>query len=264
MTDRDEARSRNPKFSTFSSRKPPRDEPEPYDSRNRRRSGDHHRNDQPRRRHSRARQTHCNPTSRSTHYRDERSRQDRPNPRLVDHRVTRSRSRSPASLPSGRESHLRREPREAAINRYVPPKPRHRSPSPRRLEPADFFVIDTKGDLDNVKYGGISKWKVPKYHLGGGGAVLGLDPRFEMDWAASTKEGYVLKRMSKSVTRSLPVSNHEVAMDAVTPIEPTQKEFGVDDDQGAELWKDDEVEQAFEGMGQEPTKPGLPIVTPKG
>ncbi|OQN97610.1 hypothetical protein B0A48_16474 [Cryoendolithus antarcticus] len=128
----------------------------------------------------------------------------------------------------------------------------------------DFFVIDTKGDLDNVKYGGISKWKVPKYHLGGGGAVLGLDPRFKMDWAASTKEGYVLKRVPKPVTRSLPVSDHEVAMDAVSPMVPSQKGSGADDDQGSDLPNDDEVEQAFEGMGQEPTKPGLPIVTPKG
>ncbi|KAK6441190.1 hypothetical protein LTR95_002575 [Oleoguttula sp. CCFEE 5521] len=263
MTGRDEERNRTPKFSTFSSRKAPRDEPEPYESRDKRRNGDHHGDDHPRRHHSHVKQTHCKPTSRSTHYKDERSRQDRRNPSLGGYRVTRSRSHSPARLPSGREASVRRDSRGTQVDRYVPPSHRHppRSPTQPHYEPSDFFVIDTKGDPDNVKYGRISKWSVPKYHLGGGGAVLGLDPAYKMDWAASTNEGYVLKRLPKLAVRPPPVSEMEEGSHG----DVSNSEFAADD-AGAEVNEqtnlsiDDDVVQAFE----ERPKSGLPIVTPKG
>nr|OQO25330.1 hypothetical protein B0A51_06692 [Rachicladosporium sp. CCFEE 5018] len=261
MPDRDDDRRQTPKFSTFTSKKRAHNELEPDRSQPR---NDRDHSESSRRHKSRVEQASCKPTSRSTRHRDERVRQDRPNPSVSGYRVTRSRSRSPVRLSPRREASPRRNHHGAAIDRYVPPKQRNRNPSPPTQDLVDFFVIDTKGDPDNLKYGGISKWKVPRYHLGGGGEVLGPDPSFKIDWAASTKDGYVLKRVSRSETRSLPVSDHEGVIDGVSPVEPMQKDSGADDDEEADLRNEDEVEQAFEGMGQEPTKPGLPIATPKG
>ncbi|KAH0357198.1 DUF1740-domain-containing protein, partial [Aureobasidium melanogenum] len=51
---------------------------------------------------------------------------------------------------------------------------------------SDLFVVDLKGDQQNVAYDRLHKYSIPPYHRVGYGSILGLHTRFKIDRAEST------------------------------------------------------------------------------
>ncbi|KAL1388655.1 NRDE-2, necessary for RNA interference-domain-containing protein [Phyllosticta capitalensis] len=56
----------------------------------------------------------------------------------------------------------------------------------------DYFVIDRKGDWDNLVYGKLHRWTIPNYTRAGAGYVLGLSPDFRIDRFESDEKGIVI------------------------------------------------------------------------
>ncbi|CAD0106464.1 unnamed protein product [Aureobasidium uvarum] len=71
-----------------------------------------------------------------------------------------------------------REGRDSAASR--PPSLLHHD------ENAGLFVVDRKGDQQNVTYERLHKYSIPSYHRVGHGNILGLPLRFKIDRAEST------------------------------------------------------------------------------
>jgi hypothetical protein len=128
------------------------------------------------------------------------------------------RQRSPERDNDSVKSHRNTEQRQ-------PSSHRHRSPSGRRLKKSgshhpdrdqhhhkhaydpdntrtttlvhhdqnsDLFVLDGKGDYQNVAYDRLHKYSVPAYHRAGYGNILGLRLRYKIDRADSTLDKLVL------------------------------------------------------------------------
>ncbi|KAG0177112.1 hypothetical protein DFQ28_006393 [Apophysomyces sp. BC1034] len=68
---------------------------------------------------------------------------------------------------------------------------RHIAGKRGRLETGCLFVIDKRGDSDNLHYGKNHAYNIPSYHRSGGGSVIGLPPEAKID-LSSTKSGKVL------------------------------------------------------------------------
>ncbi|KAK7526262.1 NRDE-2, necessary for RNA interference-domain-containing protein [Phyllosticta citriasiana] len=53
----------------------------------------------------------------------------------------------------------------------------------------DYFVVDRKGDQDNLVYGRLNRWSIPAYTRAGAGYVLGLSSDFRIDRLESDDKG---------------------------------------------------------------------------
>ncbi|KAG9553806.1 DUF1740-domain-containing protein, partial [Aureobasidium melanogenum] len=67
----------------------------------------------------------------------------------------------------------------------------------------DLFVVDLKGDLQNVAYDRLHKYSVPTYHRVGYGGILGLHARFKIDRAESTLDRVLIADKS-AISKQLP------------------------------------------------------------
>lgn len=68
---------------------------------------------------------------------------------------------------------------------------------------SDLFVVDLKGDLQNVAYDRLHKYSVPTYHRVGYGGILGLHARFKIDRAESTLDRVLIADKS-AISKQLP------------------------------------------------------------
>ncbi|KAI7885758.1 DUF1740-domain-containing protein [Lichtheimia hyalospora FSU 10163] len=122
------------------------------------------------------------------HKRDRSPRRHSRSPRRRRHRSRspKQRSRSPRHRRRSRERHHRRYRSPTS-----PPPPLHSG----QLETGCTFVIDKRGDMDNLKYGELERSTVPEYHRSGGGLIIGIPTSQKID-LASAKSGKVLKIVS--------------------------------------------------------------------
>lgn len=112
-----------------------------------------------------------------------------------------------------------------------------------------LWRIDLKGDDDNVKYGRINKWEVPKYRLTAGqGSIIGLDPAIKIDRSLTTDTYYVLKYPPK-VARA----RFEAVVDEEGEADVTKEDDCEEDD--VEHEDEDEVERSFQEVNY-----GTPII----
>ncbi|CEP11433.1 hypothetical protein [Parasitella parasitica] len=93
------------------------------------------------------------------------SRRQRSRSPSSDHRSRRRRSRSPSHRSSGRSRH-----HEKSSHRKRSPEIVHSG----TLATGISFVMDGRGDADNLRYGGSHVYTIPDYKRRGGGRVLGL------------------------------------------------------------------------------------------
>ena len=81
-----------------------------------------------------------------------------------------------------------------------------REPEPPRPtqthEASDIFVIDKKGDVKNLLYGGNHRYDVPPFHRFGAGHVLGLPSDFKIDRAIGDENGIVIRNLRVSKLKS--------------------------------------------------------------
>ncbi|GME58858.1 hypothetical protein BKCO1_560005 [Neofusicoccum parvum] len=139
-----------------------------------------------------------------------------------DHRSSRSRHRSGRSHHEDRDrrhhrdrdrrEHRDREKRDERRHRHKnegEPR-RHRDSEGKREEGRDdravtepkpkpqpvsedvLYIVDTKGDLGILQYGGLHKYSVPAYHRAGYGSVLGLPSHARIDRLASDDRDVVI------------------------------------------------------------------------
>ncbi|MCJ1332548.1 Protein nrde2 [Thelotrema lepadinum] len=64
------------------------------------------------------------------------------------------------------------------------------------------FVSDKHGDLDNIRYGSIHRYAIPRYSRAGLGSVVGLHRNTKIDRSSSTEKGLVLFNNTLQVTRN--------------------------------------------------------------
>ena len=64
-----------------------------------------------------------------------------------------------------------------------------------------IFVSDKRGDVDNVRYGSIHRYAIPKYGRAGLGSVVGLHWTTKIDRSSSTEKGLVLINKNLQVKR---------------------------------------------------------------
>lgn len=77
---------------------------------------------------------------------------------------------------------------------------------------SDLFVVDIRGDLQNLTYGTSNRYKVPAYRRYGSGAVLGLHPNLRIDRANSDDQAIVVKPGgSKSSKEGRPLLHKSVS-----------------------------------------------------
>ncbi|KAI9489261.1 NRDE-2, necessary for RNA interference-domain-containing protein [Zychaea mexicana] len=113
----------------------------------------------------------------------------------------RRRSRSPES----RSRHRTRSPHSRSSKR---PRSRERrsrrSPSPipltGELKTGIRYIVDKRGDKDNLTYGGLHSYDVPSYHREGGGYVIGLSSSVKIDKASATS-GRTLQIIASRLSR---------------------------------------------------------------
>lgn len=97
-----------------------------------------------------------------------------------------SRSRSKTS-PQPRSRHIRHDELRTKEHRGRVPLEDYTN------EVNAVYVIDRRGDRDNVTYGSINRYKVPPYRRYGGGCVLGLPPDMRIDRSLTTdKDIYII------------------------------------------------------------------------
>ena len=86
---------------------------------------------------------------------------------------------------------------------YSTPKPALSSKGP---DPSGYqdkvFVIDRRGDSDNVRYGSIHRYSIPRYSRAGHGSVVGLHPSIKIDRVNSTEKSLVLYYKFSPATRN--------------------------------------------------------------
>ncbi|KAK8182375.1 NRDE-2, necessary for RNA interference-domain-containing protein [Phyllosticta citribraziliensis] len=56
----------------------------------------------------------------------------------------------------------------------------------------DYFVVDRKGDPDNLVYGKLHRWSIPNYTRAGAGYILGLSSDFRIDRFESDDKGIAI------------------------------------------------------------------------
>lgn len=61
------------------------------------------------------------------------------------------------------------------------------------FQESDYFMIDRRGDIKNVEYGGLHRYSIPTYYRSGYGRVLGADEHAKIDRDASTNKEVVLR-----------------------------------------------------------------------
>ncbi|CAO0790696.1 unnamed protein product [Mucor circinelloides] len=92
----------------------------------------------------------------------------------------RHRSRSPHKSSSSRQRYRSRSPsHRSSRSRHETSSHRHRKKSPEivhtgTLNTGITFVMDRKGDADNLRYGGNHIYSIPEYRRRGGGRIVGL------------------------------------------------------------------------------------------
>ncbi|KAG9833885.1 DUF1740-domain-containing protein, partial [Aureobasidium melanogenum] len=68
---------------------------------------------------------------------------------------------------------------------------------------SDLFVVDLKGDQQNVAYDRLHKYSIPTYHRVGYGGILGLHTRFKIDRAESTLDKVLIADKS-AISKQVP------------------------------------------------------------
>ncbi len=68
------------------------------------------------------------------------------------------------------------------------------SPDPRELgnRDSDLFMVDRKGDENNLVYGRADRWTVPAFHRFGSGCVLGVPSSIRIDRSYGEEKGLVI------------------------------------------------------------------------
>jgi len=115
--------------------------------------------------------------SRERHHRIEnKERSYRSHERRHHHRHHRSRSRS----------------REKAqlVRRQKSPSPL--VPTPLAESGLPYFVLDRKGDVQNLTYGRLHRYDVPPFHRIGAGSVIGVNRRFRIERGQVEDDGIIL------------------------------------------------------------------------
>ncbi|KAK4511241.1 uncharacterized protein ATC70_012455 [Mucor velutinosus] len=163
-----------------------------------------------------ARHHHTSSTHRSSSRRHDRSRSP----------SRRHRSRSPHRGSSNRHRHRSRSPSHHSSSRRHERSSshRHRKKSPEivhtgTLNTGMTFVMDRRGDADNLRYGGNHIYSIPEYKRRGGGRVVGLPldnridnsvtkagqvsliDRFDKKPSRYTDSNYAWKELDKSLKR---------------------------------------------------------------
>ncbi|KAF2396021.1 DUF1740-domain-containing protein [Trichodelitschia bisporula] len=116
-------------------------------------------------------------------------------------------SRSTESRRRIREHRASREHRRHASPDSEPP--REPQPTPR----SSHFVIDTKGDRDNLTYRSSYRYATGHYRRIGYGRVLGLDPSFKIDPALSDNRQVVVIGTRKQQNKRRPLLHRLGTMD---------------------------------------------------
>ncbi|KAK9236820.1 NRDE-2, necessary for RNA interference-domain-containing protein [Lipomyces kononenkoae] len=126
---------------------------------------------------------------------DRRRRHNREGDERQDNRHKLYKSRSIQEDETGKWAKSRQNPsrswteianafKEAPRERTLPStsKPEQYANVPHeKMSNAQLFAVDTKRDPDNLTYGKLSQYSVPKYYRVGGGRVLGLAPGFRLE-----------------------------------------------------------------------------------
>lgn len=114
-----------------------------------------------------------------------------------DHGVVKSHRSAERQEPSSRRHHISHEHRVITSDtrhrdRNTHERHEHRKPiiNPslqiHHEESSDLFVVDRKGDSQNVAYDRLHKYSIPTYHRVGYGSILGLHSKFKIDCIEST------------------------------------------------------------------------------
>ena len=104
-----------------------------------------------------------------------------------DARGPRSQSREPRLHGHRRSEAKGKRQKGLAVH---PQSVQESEPANQILDEGDF-VIDRRGDEENLRYGSLHRWKVPTYRRSGYGNVLGLSIREKID-ITSSKEKYLV------------------------------------------------------------------------
>lgn len=109
-----------------------------------------------------------------------------------DHGIVKSHRSAERQEPSSRRHHISHEHRVKTSDtrhrdRNAHERHEHRKPivnAPLQIhheESSDLFVVDRKGDPQNIAYDRLHKYSIPTYHRVGHGSILGLHSRFKID-----------------------------------------------------------------------------------
>ncbi|KAF2749288.1 DUF1740-domain-containing protein [Sporormia fimetaria CBS 119925] len=106
-------------------------------------------------------------------------------------------SPSTSNKPHSHRPKREREPSPSASRPTSPPKLRpskhpDASPSVSSHAKRDSCFVDRKGDPDNLRYGRLNRYDIPRYHRFGRGQVLGLPNSFRIDREKSADGDIVL------------------------------------------------------------------------
>jgi hypothetical protein len=128
--------------------------------------------------------------------------------RVESHQHERENSNSRHEHRKSRKSHSKERRRDTSADRHPsakqrqlveiePPRP------PPRNQTDDVFVIDRKGDVNNLVYGSIHRYSVPPFHRVGAGSVLGVPSYVRIDRDYADEKGVILidRRNFKSSQR---------------------------------------------------------------
>ncbi|EXJ83415.1 hypothetical protein A1O1_07038 [Capronia coronata CBS 617.96] len=78
-------------------------------------------------------------------------------------------------------------------------QPHKPGPDAHRRDATSLFVEDRKGDRQNLAYGSLDRYAVPRYRACGGGAVLGLGPKYRITRRTETR--YEVENVELDSTR---------------------------------------------------------------
>lgn len=132
-----------------------------------------------------------------------------------DHGTVKSHRSAERQEPSPRRHHTSHEHRVKTSDtrhrdRDVRERHEHRKPTiintplqSHHDEISDLFVVDRKGDPQNVAYDRLHKYSIPTYHRVGYGNILGLHSRFKIDRVESTLDK-VLTTDSTAIPKQVP------------------------------------------------------------
>jgi hypothetical protein len=98
----------------------------------------------------------------------------------------------------------KKEDRGPSKHHKQQPQPRGEShDAPLRSKDEPLWVVDRKGDVQNLVYGSVHRYSIPPFHRSGGGRVVGASPSLKIDRGVTDEKSIVLvdRRDLNSIAR---------------------------------------------------------------